>query len=186
MLLPLIVLATAAIFVGYIGVPDALSPVHIKNHFDEFIRPSVEDPTLHGDDGGDAGTPASLIRSFEEGPLERRLAVVSTLVALIGLGFGWIWFKRKPLWKPPQLLENKYYVDEVYDAAVVQPIKQASRGVLWKFIDVRIIDGAVNGAGLLAGLLGSAMRYLQSGLARSYVAVLVLGALLIIGYFVIK
>ena len=186
MLLPLIVLATAAIFVGYIGVPDALSPVHIKNHFDEFIRPSVEDPTLHGDDGGDAGTPASLIRSFEEGPLERRLAVVSTLVALIGLGFGWIWFKRKPLWKPPQLLENKYYVDEVYDAAVVQPIKQASRGVLWKFIDVRLIDGAVNGAGLLAGLLGSAMRYLQSGLARSYVAVLVLGALLIIGYFIIK
>ena len=53
-------------------------------------------------------------------------------------------------------------------------------------VDVQIIDGAVNGAAQVAGLLGSTLRYLQSGLARSYVAVLVFGALLIIGYFVIK
>jgi NADH-quinone oxidoreductase subunit L len=84
------------------------------------------------------------------------------------------------------LLEEKYYVDEVYDAAVVQPIKQGSTNVLWKIVDVHIIDGAVNGAGHLASLLGTGLRYLQSGLARSYVAVLVLGALLIIGYFVIR
>jgi NADH-quinone oxidoreductase subunit L len=84
------------------------------------------------------------------------------------------------------LLEHKYYVDEVYDAAIVQPIKQSSISILWKFIDVQIIDGAVNGAAQLAGLLGSTLRYLQSGLARSYVAVLVFGALLVIGYFVIK
>ena len=84
------------------------------------------------------------------------------------------------------MLEHKYYVDEVYDAAIVEPIKQSSISILWKFIDVQIIDGAVNGAAQLAGLLGSALRYLQSGLARSYVAVLVFGALLLIGYFVIK
>ena len=108
------------------------------------------------------------------------------MVALFGIGLGWFFFKKRPLWKPPRLLEDKYYVDEVYDAAVVQPIKQGSVSILWKFIDVQIIDGAVNGAGRLASLVGDILRHLQSGLARSYVAVLVFGALLIIGYFVIK
>jgi NADH-quinone oxidoreductase subunit L len=84
------------------------------------------------------------------------------------------------------LLEGKYYIDEIYDALIVQPIKRLSTSVLWKTIDVRIIDGAVNGAALLAGQLGTGLRYLQSGLARSYVALVVLGALLLIGYFVIS
>jgi hypothetical protein len=57
---------------------------------------------------------------------------------------------------------------------------------LWKVIDVGVIDGIVNGAGLLAAQLGRGLRYFQSGLARSYVALVVLGALLLIGYFVIK
>jgi len=102
------------------------------------------------------------------------------------MALGWVWFKRKPLWQPPRLLENKYYVDELYDATVIQPIKLGSINLLWKFIDVRIIDGAVNGAGQLAGLFGLALRHLQAGLARGYVAAVVLGALLIIGYFVMR
>ena len=122
----------------------------------------------------------------EDHGLELTLTVVSVIIALAGMGIGWVWFNRKPLWQPPRLLEEKYHVDEVYDAAIVQPIKTGSTRVLWKFIDVGIIDGAVNGAGHLASLLGGAIRYLQSGLARGYVAVVVLGALLIIGYFVIK
>ena len=46
-----------------------------------------------------------------------------------------------------RLLLNKYYVDEAYDATVVQPIKIVSQEVLWKIVDVRVIDGAVNGVG---------------------------------------
>jgi NADH-quinone oxidoreductase subunit L len=118
--------------------------------------------------------------------LELNLMLISTFIAIIGLSLGWFWFKRRTVWQPPKLLEDKYYVDEVYDAAVVQPIKVGSTNVLWKFIDVRIIDGAVNGAGEIASRLGTALRYVQSGLARSYVAVVVLGALLIIGYFLIR
>jgi NADH-quinone oxidoreductase subunit L len=194
MTVPLIVLAVGAVFVGYVGVPTGLSGGIIPNYFERLLEHSTasSEPrewtafapssSLH--------QPQTIGRS-EESPSENHgteiaLTITSSVIALLGIGIGWVWFKRKPLWKPPQLLENKYYVDEVYDAAVVQPIKQTSGGVLWKIIDVRIIDGAVNGAGVLAGLLGTGMRYLQSGLARSYVAVLVLGALLIIGYFVIK
>ena len=45
------------------------------------------------------------------------------------------------------LLLNKYYVDEIYNAVIVQPIKQMSTLVLWKGADAALIDGAVNGVG---------------------------------------
>jgi NADH-quinone oxidoreductase subunit L len=185
MVIPLIVLALGAIFVGYFGVPEIFSlGGKLENHFEHFIRPSVEDVRLHDD--GSHGDYFIIGREINEAPIELTLTVVSSVVALFGIGLGWWWFKRRPLWEPPSLLEQKYYVDEVYDAAIVQPIKQSSISILWKFIDIKIIDGAVNGAGHVASLLGSTLRYLQSGLARSYVAVLVFGALLVIGYFVIK
>jgi NADH-quinone oxidoreductase subunit L len=181
MLIPLVVLAVGAVFVGYIGVPHFF-PVG-ENHFESFIRPSVEDVAPYMDT---IDVRVQKAHFAEEQRQELALAVVSSLIAVIGIGLGWVWFNRKPLWQPPKLLEQKYYVDEIYDAAVVQPIKQGSTNVLWKIVDVHIIDGAVNGAGHLATMLGGVMRYMQSGLARSYVAVLVLGALLIIGYFVIR
>jgi len=183
MLIPLIVLAAGAILVGFLGVPKILSAGETGNYFEHFIEHSVEDvgPKVNA---GDAGIDYS--RYLEEQRVEWTLIIVSSAIALIGMGLGWAWFKRKPLWEPPRLLEEKYYVDELYDAVVVQLIKVGSTNVLWKFIDVHIIDGAVNGAGQLAGLFGGTLRYLQSGLARSYVALVVLGALLIIGYFVIR
>ena len=180
--IPLVVLALGAALVGFLGVPEGLSGGKLGNYFEHFLKPSIAsvqpvEPTAHA--------PIASSASEDHGT-EIELTIVSSVIAFLGIGIGWIWFKRKRLWEPPRLLEQKYYVDEVYDAAVVQPIKVGSTNVLWKFIDVRIIDGAVNGAGLLAGRLGGALRYMQSGLARSYVAVVVLGALLIIGYFVIR
>lgn len=200
MVLPLVVLAAGALFAGYLGVPEGLSGGRIPNYFERLLEPSIarsnvprgeaqasrslqppsEESTLHG------AVLQGATEVSEDHGLERMLTGVSIIIALAGIGIGWVWFNRKPLWEPPSLLEHKYYVDEVYDATVIQPIKVGSINVLWKFIDVRIIDGAVNGAGQLAGLFGGALRYMQSGLARSYVAVVVLGALLIIGYFVIK
>jgi NADH-quinone oxidoreductase subunit L len=194
MVIPLVVLAVGAALVGYLGIPESLSGGRVPNYFERLIEPSIARSVegAHGIELAHAQStrvaesePAS--RSAAEGhSLELTLTVVSSIVALLGICVGWVWFNRKPLWEPPRLLEEKYYVDEVYDAAVVQPIKQGSTNVLWKIVDVHIIDGAVNGAGHLASLLGTGLRYLQSGLARSYVAVLVLGALLIIGYFVIR
>src|SRR5205085_8070259 len=89
---------------------------------------------------------------------------------------------RKQLWQQQRLLENKYYVDEIYDAAVVEPIKVGSTNVLWKIIDQEFIDGMVHSAAYLASGLGSALRFLQSGLARAYVAIVVLRALLLLYY----
>ena len=171
MVLPLVVLAIGAIFAGYLGVPEGLSGGAIPNYCEHLLDKTIAHPVAaeHG-----------------EHSLELILTLVSVVIAIGGIAAGWVWFNRNPLWKPPRLLEEKYYVDEAYDAAIVEPIKVGSTNLLWKFIDVRIIDGAVNAAGYTAGRIGGAMRYLQSGFARSYVAVVVLGALLIIAYFVIR
>ncbi len=44
------------------------------------------------------------------------LALVSVMIALLGIGIGWYVFQKRPLLQMPSLLENKYYVDEIYDA----------------------------------------------------------------------
>jgi NADH-quinone oxidoreductase subunit L len=199
MVIPLVVLAIGAAFAGYLGVPEGLSGGRIPNYFEHLLAPSLAHPAGSHEAGGAAPShatpPAQGLASAEQvspaahaedHSTELILTGVSTLVALIGIAIGWVWFKRKPLWEPPRLLEEKYYVDEAYDAAVVQPVKVGSTSLLWKMIDVGLIDGAVNGAGNLASQLGNLLRRLQSGLARSYVAVVIFGALVLIGYFVIR
>jgi NADH-quinone oxidoreductase subunit L len=195
MLLPLVILAAGAVLAGYLGVPEGLSGGNLPNYFERLIEPSIakQNPPQREASTPVQSTGQEVIRhgvapsevAAEHG-VEVTLTLVSVIIALGGIGSGWVWFRRKPMWEPPSLLEHKYYVDELYDATIVQPIKVGSINLLWKFIDVRIIDGAVNGAGELASLFGGALRYLQSGLARGYVAMVVLGALLIIGYFVFK
>ena len=59
------------------------------------------------------------------------------MIALTGIGIGWFMFNRQPLMQMPRLLENKYYVDEIYDAAIIQPINVGSREGLWKIVRCR-------------------------------------------------
>ena len=85
-----------------------------------------------------------------------------------------------------RLLLNKYYVDEIYDAAIVHPLRDGSSSVLWKTVDARIIDGAVNGTGLLVRESAGALRLLQTGSLRVYAASLFTGVLLVLGYFLAR
>src|SRR4030095_3810412 len=81
------------------------------------------------------------------------------------------------------LLQNKYYVDEIYDAAIVQPLLIVSKEGLWKVVDVGLIDRIVNGVG--AGVSGASqvLRRLQTGSVRAYAASLFFGVVLILGYY---
>ncbi|PYS97514.1 MAG: hypothetical protein DMF65_11695, partial [Acidobacteria bacterium] len=114
---------------------------------------------------------------------ERLFTLVSVVVALVGIGVGWFWFQRRPLYEMPRLLENKYYVDEIYDAALIRPVEEVSREGLWKFFDVGVIDGIVNGVGRGMSELGALLRHTQPGFVRSYAAIILLGALAVVGYF---
>jgi NADH-quinone oxidoreductase subunit L len=205
---PLIVLAICAVFVGFLGLPASLSFGKVPNYFEHFVEKSIAHQTTHSKESTEhspvmsaAGTSHSEVapkpatetaaqevphEGGESKSTEYALMALSVLIAIIGIGIGWTWFNKNPLWQPPQLLEEKYRVDELYDATIIQPVKKGSTSVLWKFIDVKIIDGFVNGAGSAAKQIGGVLRYLQSGYARGYVALVVLGAILIIGYFILR
>jgi NADH-quinone oxidoreductase subunit L len=79
------------------------------------------------------------------------------------------------------LLSNKYYVDEIYSAAVVKPLKGISRVVLWRGLDEGIIDTTlVNGLARVVSGWGSLLRQLQSGSIRNYATWILAGSLLVI------
>ena len=83
----------------------------------------------------------------------------------------------------PRLLENKYYVDEIYDATIINPIHVTSREGLWKIFDVGVIDGILHARSGRGGYeVGGTLRYMQIGFVRGYAAI-IFGALIIIGYF---
>jgi NADH-quinone oxidoreductase subunit L len=176
MVIPLVILAVGAIFAGYLNIPADFGGGRFSRVFDELLEPAISSPIT----SAPAVEQASGFLNSEIG-----LAVISSVIAILGILIGWFWFRRQPLWEPPRLLEEKYRVDEAYDKGIVQSIKVVSVAVLWKVVDNKLIDGAVNGAARVAGLAGRGLGHLQSGLARGYVATIVLGALLIIGYFVI-
>jgi NADH-quinone oxidoreductase subunit L len=84
------------------------------------------------------------------------------------------------------LLLNKYYVDELYDAVAVQPIKRFSETALWKVVDATLIDGIVNGTGTVVRGSSAALRLLQTGSVRTYAASLFVGVVLVLGYYLTR
>ena len=78
---------------------------------------------------------------------------------------------------PYTLLQNKYYVDELYDAAIVRPLVKLSDRVLFRGVDAGLIDGVgVNGlASGVRALADGGLRRLQSGLAQGYVVSMLVG-----------
>ena len=78
------------------------------------------------------------------------------------------------------LLLNKYWVDEVYDATIIEPAVRGSSVVLWRGVDSGFIDGLVNGIGRRSRGVGKVLRLWQSGNIRSYAAWIVLGSIVVI------
>jgi NADH-quinone oxidoreductase subunit L len=78
------------------------------------------------------------------------------------------------------LLYNKYFIDEAYDSAVVNPTIDGSRSLLWRTIDAGAIDGTVNGVGKTARVIGNVLRHAQSGYIRSYAGWVLAGAILVV------
>src|SRR3954451_3302090 len=117
------------------------------------------------------------------------LMAISTAAGVIGIALAWLMYVAKPgmadslassLGGLYKLVYNKYFVDEVYDAAVVTPTVAGSRAVLWKGMDAGLIDGIVNGVGALARRIGGGLRLMQSGNIRSYATWVLAGSVLVI------
>jgi NADH-quinone oxidoreductase subunit L len=126
-------------------------------------------------------------------PLEEvedfNLMAISVAFGLAGLALAYLMYVAKPAMAESlaagikglyTLVYNKYFVDEVYDATVVKPVVEGSRAVLWRGIDVGVIDRLANGIGYGARDIGSLLRLFQSGNIRSYATWVVLGSVLLI------
>jgi NADH-quinone oxidoreductase subunit L len=154
---------------------------------------TLSTPATHGNEGavpqsvgeGELGaTPQEHAPDPSEVSKERLFTGISVAVGLLGIGIGFWYFKRRPLAQMPRLLENKYYVDEFYDAAIINPIKTGSREGLWKIFDVGVVDWLVNGLARGTRELGDVSRRAQQGFVRGYAAIILVGALAVIAYFV--
>jgi NADH-quinone oxidoreductase subunit L len=74
-----------------------------------------------------------------------------------------------------RVLRRKYYVDELYDVIVVRPVRWVSDRVLWRVVDVGIIDGLVNFAASVFWVGGSALRMWQTGSVQTYAIAILAG-----------
>ncbi len=114
--------------------------------------------------------------------------VISSVVGLAGIAFAWSRYReRVPSDEPTnalhKLLANKYYIDEVYNALIVQPIKNGSHFLLWQLVDNGIIDGIVNGVAAVVRFIGGLLRRLQTGIVQAYIVSMVLGIVLFLAYY---
>ncbi len=179
----LVVLAIGAVLAGYVGLPGSLGG---SDRFAHFLEPSF---TATAETG--AVPPAEPADEAAAG-VEYGLMAVSTVTALAGIGVAaFLFLKRRRVADElaerfagvHSLLTHKYYVDEIYDALIVQPIRIVSEQGLWKIVDVQVIDGAVNGVAETVLGSSSLLRRLQTGSVRAYAASLFLGVVLVLGYY---
>jgi NADH-quinone oxidoreductase subunit L len=198
MAIPLILLAIGSVVAGYVGIPHAL---HGSNRIESFLEPSFEAHAAasHQTVGADPAAPAetrpaggAAEDAHADTGTELNLMIFSSVIALVGIGLAcYFWlFNRSaadalarsfaPIYR---LLLGKYYVDEVYDATIVQPVKTLSTGGLWKGVDEGLIDGTVNGVGLVVRGGSAALRRTQTGSIRTYAFALFAGAVGILAYY---
>jgi NADH-quinone oxidoreductase subunit L len=190
MALALIVLAIGSVAAGWIGIPHAIGG---HNELGTWLEPSFSAPRVAGEAVvSEAAAEAGEAAAAEHARLELTLMGVSLTIAVAGIAFAYfVWIRRRRIADNMvrefpglhRLLLNKYYVDELYDATIVQPIKAASTEGLWRWFDVRVIDGAVNGAASIVDGSAGMLRRLQSGSVRAYAGSLFVGVVVILGYY---
>jgi NADH-quinone oxidoreductase subunit L len=180
--LPLVVLAALATVGGFVGIPHAIDFMHVGNRLDMFLAPVFHATQQTYD-----------IAAHGSASTEIALMVLSVIIGLTGIGIAtWMYMKRPEL--PAQFtakfsklhrwVYNKWYIDELYDYLFVNPCKAFGQ-FCWKGFDVPVIDGVVNGFGYVTKGISSGIRYLQTGLTQNYAAGMVIGVVILVGYFVL-
>ncbi|HEV7993479.1 MAG TPA: NADH-quinone oxidoreductase subunit L [Gemmatimonadaceae bacterium] len=199
---PLVVLGVLSVFGGWFNLPPFFraGPTGALEH---WLEPVVGEGALRVT----RGVPPEM-----QGSTEVWLVGSAVAIALLGIVFAWVRLKPERLVPKAQapeehgfgrVLANKYYVDEAYDAAVVQPVVGVSRGLLWRGVDNGLIDrltrlivqskdddAAVGTTVPMGGWLARAVGYLgsqlQSGRVGTYAWVLVVGVLFVLGAFTFR
>ncbi len=180
MTIPLAILAVLALIGGYVGVPAALGG---SNHFEHFLEPVFQAPAL----------PAGMVEHASRS-LELPLMACTTGAALLGLFLAWLLYISSPQ-LPKRIAEgaggiyrlvlNKYWIDELYQAVLVNPLITGSRKLLWRGIDAGGIDGAIDASARGAQEVSDGVRQMQSGNLRSYAGWVAIGAVAVIIFMIV-
>ena len=182
---PLVVLGVLSAFGGWLNLPTAI-PIGPIAVLEKWLEPVVGAAT------------ASISGVGAEEVLSTEYALIGVAVAIALLGIAFAVMRLKPAAVVPardavpsrgfeHVLEEKYYVDEIYDDAIVKPIVAGSRNILWTGIDRGIIDNLfVNGSAVLVRGFGWVGSQLQSGETGAYAWAIAIGALAVLGAFTFR
>ena len=170
---PLAVLAALTLIAGFaFGIPSEHG-----TPFARFLAPVL--PPQEGEHGGAAGI---------------MLLLLSVLVVAAGIALAWFMYIARPvrpdaLGRPQTLLHrlllNAWYVDWLYDRAIVQPL-YAVAVFLARVFDLGVVDGAVNGIGRVVALGAAELRRLQTGYVVNYALTMLAGAVIFAVYFLAR
>jgi NADH-quinone oxidoreductase subunit L len=170
MLFPLVVLAILSFIGGWVGIPAVFGG---SDEVEHFLQPVINE--------GLAGT----LTNLPSHGLELGLAFVSVLVVAIGFCMAYVFYYKKPRTAAAlagrfpalyRLVENKFYVDEIYSTLIVTPLLLFTRAILGGLIDTGIVNGSGAAAGATTRGFSSLVRRVQSGNIRSYAGWLAIGA----------
>jgi NADH-quinone oxidoreductase subunit L len=188
MWVPLAILAVLSVVGGWVQIPEVL-PLPDVDLLHSWLEP-VFAPALEVASGAAAGG-AHGEGMAHEAPLgggESLWAEVGTSLALLTI-IVVFWRLSRRRYLPAaesaeprgaaSLLYHKWYVDELYDRLIVRPLLALWRGC-WRIVDDRLIDGAVNGLGGVARVVGWTGSQLQTGRVSTYLLVFMIGALIIL------
>jgi NADH-quinone oxidoreductase subunit L len=171
---PMMLLAFLSIASGWVGIPPGLG-LPIPDYFAEFVHPSEF---------------ATETLGIEEFAFSYPLAIVSVVVALLGIGLAYALYVARPAlagtlagrfsWLH-KFLDKGWYFDDLYGATFVRFamwLGRATRG-----FDRKVVGGAVTGVGRGATGTGGLLQRLQSGGVQNY-ALFILLSVLVIGVVV--
>ncbi len=176
MTFPLMILAVLSVVGGFIG---GFAPLHIPNRFEAFLEPSAGLRVL----SEGAHLPVSV---------EWILVGASVSAAVLGIYFGWMRYRaglpenERELAGVRKVLYHQYYYDWLMVKGVGLWLGGKIADWMWQFVDVRIVDGLVNGVAGLTGWIGNTLRRVQTGYVRNYAFTILIGAIVILIWLLVR
>ncbi len=183
MTIPLVILGVLSAVGGFIGLPALFAGEH-GNLFENWLEPIFKTSQARLMSYGSH-------THFEE-ILMMTVTVVGAVAAILLARYMYIKNTQvannysKKFKGIYNLLLNKYFVDEAYDAAVVNPIVRGSESILWKITDTILIDGLINGVAKLVGSISKSIRKVQTGVAQIYALVMMLGIVIALFWIILS
>ncbi|MHB1459882.1 MAG: NADH-quinone oxidoreductase subunit L [Armatimonadota bacterium] len=177
MMVPLMILAVLSVVGGFMG---GFALFKIPNLFESFLEPSAATPELM------EGLAAHLSHN-----VELALVMASIIGAVLGLVIGLARYKGVPTSERETKgirgwVARQYGYDNLITNTIGCKLGNGIGHIMWQWVDVTIIDGAVNGIGLVTSWVGEQVRKLQNGRIRDYAMAMMIGAVVLLLWILIS